>query len=56
VLIKNEKIVNDNALNFYRFVYFNLFLKDEFDDILNIFDVNCSFNKKKAKNLREKVR
>jgi len=54
VLIKNEKIVSDNILDFYRFVYLNLFLKNEFDDVLSIFDVDCSFNKKKAKNLKKK--
>jgi len=56
VLIENEEIVNDNALDFYRFVYLNLFLKNEFDNVLNIFDVNCNFNEKKARNLKEKVR
>ncbi len=56
VLIKNEEIVNDNALDFYRFVYLDLFLKDEFDDVLSIFDVNCSFNEKKARNLRERMK
>ncbi len=56
VLIENKKIINDDVLNFYCFVYLNLFLKDKFDDILNIFDVNCNFDKKKARNLREKVK
>jgi len=56
VLIENEEIVNDNDLDFYRFVYLNSFLKNEFDDVLSIFDVNCSFDKKKARNLRERIR
>ncbi len=56
MLIKSKEIVNDNVLDFYRFIYFNLFLKDKFDNILNIFDVNCNFNKKKARNLKEKVK
>jgi len=56
VLIENEKIINNNALNFYRFVYLNLFLKNEFDNVLSIFDVNCSFNEKKARNLRERMK
>ncbi len=56
MLIENEKIVNDDALDFYRFVYLDLFLKDKFDDVLSIFDVDCSFNKKKAKNLKERMK
>ncbi len=56
MLIENEKIINNNALNFYRFVYLNLFLKNEFDNVLSIFDVNCSFNEKKARNLRERMK
>jgi hypothetical protein len=56
VLIENEKIVNDDALDFYRFVYLDSFLKDEFDDVLSIFDVDCSFNEKKARNLKERVK
>jgi len=56
VLIENKKIVNDNALDFYRFVYLDSFLEDKFDDVFNIFDVNCSFNEKKARNLRERVK
>ncbi len=55
MLIENEEIIDDDALDFYRFVHFDSFLEDEFDDVLSIFDVDCSFNKKKARNLREKV-
>jgi len=56
VLIKNEEIINNDALDIYRFVYLNSFLKDEFDDVLSIFDVNCSFDEKKARNLKEKMK
>jgi len=55
VLIENKKIVNNNILDFYCFVYLNLFLKNKFNNILSIFDINCSFNKKKARNLKEKI-
>jgi len=54
VLIENEKIIINNALNFYRFVHFDSFLKNEFNNVLNIFDVDCNFDKKKAKNLKKK--
>jgi len=54
VLIENKKIITNNALNFYRFVHFDSFLKNEFNNVLNIFDVDCNFDKKKAKNLKKK--
>ncbi len=56
VLIENEKVVNDNVLDFYRFVHLDLFLKNEFNNIFSIFDVNCNFNEKKARNLRERIK
>jgi hypothetical protein len=56
VLIKNKKIISDNTLDFYRFVHFNLFFKGEFDDVLSIFDVDCNFNEKKARNLRKRMK
>jgi len=56
VLIKNKEIINDNALDFYRFVHLNLFFENKFNDVLSIFDVDCSFDEKKAKNLRERVK
>ncbi len=54
MLVENKKVINDNTLNFYRFVYFNLFLKDKFNNVLSIFDISCNFNEKKAKNLKKK--
>jgi len=56
VLIENKEIVNNNALDFYCFVYLNLFLENKFDNIFNIFDVDCSFSEKKTKNLKERIR
>jgi len=53
VLIENKEVVNNNALDFYCFVYLDLFFKDKFDDILSIFNINCSFDKEKARDLRE---
>ncbi len=56
MLIENEEIVIGDALSFYRFVHLDSFLEDEFDNVLSIFDVDCSFGEKKARNLREKIR
>ncbi len=56
VLIENEEVINNNVLDFYCFIYFDLFFKDKFNNVLSIFDVNCNFDKKKARNLREKIR
>ncbi len=55
VVLENKKIINNNILDFYYFIYLNLFLKNKFDNIFNIFDIDCNFNKKKAKNLRKRI-
>jgi len=56
MFVKNEEIINNNTLDFYCFIYFNLFLEDEYDNVLDVFDIDYNFDKEKTKNLRERVK
>lgn len=47
------EILSNSTLDFYCFIYLNLFLEDKFDNILDVFDIDCNFDKKKTKDLKE---
>ncbi len=53
LIMKNITIFNNKILASIAFFIVTYFLKIAFNNILNIFNVDCNFNKEKIRNLKK---